>query len=126
MSQLPQPFHAKGKDLHGHSNSVTCLAFSPLRDRLASGGEDGNVIIWDPMMGTLLHRVPITSAVTSMAWHPDDTRHCIFVDSANGTIFAINDFAVCCRLTAFDITPHVSHPELGSRTGPGKCYPYGC
>jgi len=95
MSLSPQPFHAKEKDLCGHSGTITCLAFSPLGDHLASGGEDGNVIVWDPMTGTLLHRVPVNSAITSMAWDPNDTRHCIFIGNANGTIFTVNNFIVC-------------------------------
>ncbi|KAI6035844.1 hypothetical protein EDC04DRAFT_2604834 [Pisolithus marmoratus] len=52
------PFCAKEDDLHGHSKSITCLSFLPTGDYLASGGEDSNLIVWDPMKGTLVHRVP--------------------------------------------------------------------
>ncbi|KAI6046194.1 quinon protein alcohol dehydrogenase-like superfamily [Pisolithus marmoratus] len=101
MSVL-QPFCAKEDDLRGHSESITCLSFLPTRDYLASGGEDGNLIVWDPMKGTLVHRVPVSGTITSMAWDPDNTKHHIFVGTAKGTIFAINDFSIChCFLSSF-------------------------
>jgi len=37
--------------LLGHSNQVMCLSWSPDGTRLASGGQDGKVFIWNPLTG---------------------------------------------------------------------------
>lgn len=38
---------AEGRQNAGHTNTVKCLAFDPKRDRLASGGLDATVLVWD-------------------------------------------------------------------------------
>jgi WD40 repeat protein len=40
-----------GKPLRGHKNRVTSVAYSPDGKTLASGSEDGNVILWDLSAG---------------------------------------------------------------------------
>jgi WD40 repeat protein len=39
------------KTLEGHKDGVRCVAFSPDGDKLASGGEDGELRIWDVSTG---------------------------------------------------------------------------
>jgi WD40 repeat protein len=42
------------KTLLGHSESVTCLAYSPDGTMLASGSSDLNVKLWNPGTGALI------------------------------------------------------------------------
>src|SRR4051812_29135889 len=43
--------------LRGHKHTVPCLAFSRDGGRLASGGKDGDVIVWDVARREALHRL---------------------------------------------------------------------
>jgi WD40 repeat protein len=59
-------------ETRGHRGAVKCTAYSADSRRLASGGEDGTVRLWEPLGGRLL-RVLFghTHAVGSVAWSPD-------------------------------------------------------
>ena len=58
--------------LPGHRKGLTALAFDPTGLRLASGDEDGEVILWDVAEGTLLHREsPESDAVRALAFLAD-------------------------------------------------------
>jgi WD40 repeat protein/tRNA A-37 threonylcarbamoyl transferase component Bud32 len=51
------------------------VAYSPDGSRIASGGPDGTVSVWDTGTGQLLQRQrPHTGAVSRLAWSPDGTR----------------------------------------------------
>lgn len=71
--------------LLGHTDSVNVLAFSPTGSQLASGSDDGSLIIWDPSAGTLTHRIAFQSAVLSLSWDP---RHFyrLFIGCSDGTL----------------------------------------
>jgi WD40 repeat protein len=55
-----------------HGARLTCLAFAAAGGRLASGGEDGSVCVWDAATGKELARWPIPAApVRCLAFSPD-------------------------------------------------------
>lgn len=58
--------------LSGHAWIVTCVAFSPDGNRLASGSMDGTARIWDlSRLTNLMTLRPTTGAVWSVAFTPD-------------------------------------------------------
>jgi WD40 repeat protein/predicted Ser/Thr protein kinase len=62
-------------DLRGHGNPVSSVAFDPRCGRLASGGLDQTVKVWEPTTGKpLLSLTGHTHEVWSVAFSPDGQR----------------------------------------------------
>ena len=58
--------------LYGHTRGVTCLSFSPDGEKLATGGADALVNIWQVRSGRLLHTVAgHTQGVNGLCWTRD-------------------------------------------------------
>ncbi|MGA2750284.1 MAG: serine/threonine-protein kinase [Verrucomicrobiota bacterium] len=58
--------------LRGHEGIVTCAAFSPDGERLATGSHDGTARIWNPSKGELLTTLKVTDHVVwSVGFTPD-------------------------------------------------------
>ncbi len=58
-----------GDEVSGHRGEVTCLAFGPRGRSLATGGEDGSLIVWNVDDGSIEKRFPgHQGAVTAVAW----------------------------------------------------------
>ena len=61
--------------LHGHTKAVRALAWSPDGRFLATGGDDGMLIIWYPGRGqTPLLQVQLNAAVMALTWSPDGKK----------------------------------------------------
>ena len=61
--------------LRGHSDDVTCVAFSPDSRRLVSGGSDEGIIVWHVELGQPVMTFPSrVGEVSSVAFSPDGTR----------------------------------------------------
>ncbi|KAK9868612.1 hypothetical protein WJX84_003631 [Apatococcus fuscideae] len=59
------------KELSGHEDSVSVLAFNASGQQLATGGLDGIVCVWAARNGALLHTLEgPAEAVEWLAWHP--------------------------------------------------------
>ncbi|KAG6370211.1 WD40-repeat-containing domain protein [Boletus reticuloceps] len=78
--------------LRGHTAPLSCIAFSLSGSLLASGADDGNLIVWDPHKGQLLHRIAAKSEVTCLAWYPTLSRSRLLVGCADGTIALLERF----------------------------------
>ncbi len=72
---LPWVHHCQGDQLatlKGHQATVDCVAFSRDGKRLASGGQDGQVKIWNSAKAELIKTLRVDSdAVWSLAFTPD-------------------------------------------------------
>jgi WD40 repeat protein len=54
-----------------HRGAIRCVAFSPYSDTCATGGDDGQVMLWNSVTGQLLYSIPgHRSAVTAVHFMP--------------------------------------------------------
>ena len=61
--------------LHGHTELVWCVAFSPDGRRLATGGDDLTIKLWDTATGQEVFTLRgHTAAVHCLAFSPDGRR----------------------------------------------------
>ncbi|KAG1842000.1 WD40-repeat-containing domain protein, partial [Suillus tomentosus] len=107
----------------GHVDNITCLAFAPQGDLLASGGDDGNIILWDVSLGKILHRITTSRPITSLAWDPSEWRRRLFVGGADGLLAIMENFkeqepvdsiltGVKAPVYAITIDPYTGHVAI--------------
>ena len=67
--------HREERTLHGHDGAVLCVSSDPAGRRLASGGKDRTVRVWDVETGDAIAVLKgPEAAVRCVAWSPDGTR----------------------------------------------------
>jgi WD40 repeat protein len=79
--------------LRGHEKvNITTLAFSPCGSYLASGSEDGQIILWkvDGDMTRRLYVHTLRTCVFVIIWHP--FKEAIIVGCAGGTVLQLSDW----------------------------------
>lgn len=62
--------HTRWRIPHAHEGAITALAFSPDGFMLASGGQDGLVLVWQADTGELLQSFCHGSPVEHLHWSP--------------------------------------------------------
>lgn len=79
------PAGTEPRVLEAHQDTLSALAFQRAGPLLASGSRDGLVVLWNP--GGRKTRVPVEnlgSAVTGLAWSPDDRK--VAASCEDGTV----------------------------------------
>lgn len=76
------PVHTLTDD--GHADSVVCMAFSPAGTFLASGGEDGRLVLWDTEKGQSVARINMKSPVLCLRWVTDKPEPTVFCGCEDG------------------------------------------
>jgi WD40 repeat protein len=59
------------RELTGHSEAVTCVAFSPDRRWLASGSDDRTLRLWNPQTGETEAECPLDTQIKALCFSPD-------------------------------------------------------
>ncbi|GAB7336907.1 hypothetical protein MBLNU13_g01183t2 [Cladosporium sp. NU13] len=86
--------------LEGHLERVTTVQFSPDGSKLASGSEDGDVIVWDLTTGAKLHTLEGHSdCITTMQFSPNGSR---LASAYEGNV-AIWDVATGAQLHTMEV-----------------------
>ena len=87
-----QPFVLE-RTLEDHTSSVNALAFDPSGNYLASGSNDGSLIIWDPMTGLMKNCIIFRNPILSIAWDPRHLKR-IYVGCEDGVLALLDSFEV--------------------------------
>ena len=76
--------------LDGHQRGVGSVVYSPDGTRLASGGWEGTIKIWDAKTGEPLHEMTGLSGLTELAFSPDGT---LLASAGEGKVVTLWDVA---------------------------------
>jgi WD domain, G-beta repeat len=95
-----------------HQQTVRVVAWSPNGRYLASGGDDGLLLVWGTD-GVVRQRVAHPAAVTALAWSPESQRlvtgaanQVIFLTALTGTVLASFPHAHLATVTSLAWTAH--------------------
>ena len=76
-----------------HHDAITCLAFSPTGEYLASGGGDSKIIIWSCTTGSMRQCFIAEGPITALLWPVHATK--MFAGTANGSLISFQTDEVC-------------------------------
>lgn len=80
--------YACTSEIPGHEDSVNALAFSPEGIYLASGGDDGVLLVVDPTNGRIVHKLRFGNPVTTLLWHAHASYE-LFVGCGDGQVMVV-------------------------------------
>lgn len=85
------PSGSKPIVLSGHESFISALSFAPRKFKLASGGNDGSIILWDmnERAEVMMHEED-DSRVTNLAWNPTGTQLAATFASGRAAIFNLS------------------------------------
>ncbi|PIL34335.1 hypothetical protein GSI_03110 [Ganoderma sinense ZZ0214-1] len=72
-------------EFRDHRNSINAVAFSPDGRRLATGGDDYLLFIFDPLTGEIVHKLEGQAPVTAICWDPHEAGR-LFVGYGTGRV----------------------------------------
>jgi WD40 repeat protein len=75
------------KELPGHADAVTCVAYSPGGRIVATGSDDHHVCFWSSDTGALLSRINLQTQVKDLCFAPDG-RH-VFTANGNAACYMV-------------------------------------
>lgn len=95
IPELPQPSDLKpfpttlSVEYKMHTTCVRTISVSPCGQYLASGDEEGNLVIWHVQTGKILRKYKLENKVVdSVAWNPNKER-CVIIVSNEELVYII-------------------------------------
>eukprot|EP00339_Tiarina_fusa_P027236 CAMPEP_0117043440 /NCGR_PEP_ID=MMETSP0472-20121206/30197_1 /TAXON_ID=693140 ORGANISM="Tiarina fusus, Strain LIS" /NCGR_SAMPLE_ID=MMETSP0472 /ASSEMBLY_ACC=CAM_ASM_000603 /LENGTH=320 /DNA_ID=CAMNT_0004754965 /DNA_START=21 /DNA_END=983 /DNA_ORIENTATION=- len=89
---------------HGHTGYVNTVAVSPDGSICASGGKDGNTMLWDLNEGSHLYNLVAGGVINALEFSPSKYWLCAATD--NGIrVWDLESRATVCDLTDFEAAP---------------------
>ena len=118
LSSTPVPTVVLVQQFHGHTATVRTVAWSPDGTMLASGGDDGMLMLWTPDT-VVRHRLMHPEPVRALAWSPDGQRivtgagtSVAFVDAQTGQLLSRTRSAHHAPVTSVAWSAAPGHPVV--------------
>ena len=97
-------------NLHGHTGYINTVAVSPDGSICASGGKDGNAMLWDLNEGSHLYQLPAGGVITALEFSPSKYWLCAATEAGTIRIWDLES-----RTAVADLSDFVASPSFGKR-----------